>query len=231
MAEIDQPRPASAWTSTSSPCVSIGRGLSAAAGLEHRQQRVGPRPIRWTRPSGWPDPGAQTWGDSVISSGEIPLIRDTPVLRMGTGDSAVEAVSFGREAPGKACGVPGARRQGNSWTPPPSTGRMVNVGTSVRLPSRPGRQWAGPSSAVGPAMGRSRRSSPRSGKPATWRRAAARPQDWHWMGWRSPVNAGAPWPTPREAAARVQRNQVKLHRWATDDPRRRFDDLYNLVCD
>src|SRR5450756_2586290 len=77
MAEIDQPRPASAWTSTSSPCVSIGRGLSAAAGLEHRQQRVGPRPIRWTRPSGWPDPGAQTWGDSVISSGEIPLIRDT----------------------------------------------------------------------------------------------------------------------------------------------------------
>jgi RNA-directed DNA polymerase len=45
------------------------------------------------------------------------------------------------------------------------------------------------------------------------------------------VNAGAPWPTPREAAARVQRNQAKLHRWATDDPRRRFDDLYNLVCD
>ena len=51
------------------------------------------------------------------------------------------------------------------------------------------------------------------------------------MGWRSPVNVGAPWPTPREAAARVQRNQAKLHRWATDDPRRRFDDLYNLVCD
>jgi len=51
------------------------------------------------------------------------------------------------------------------------------------------------------------------------------------MGWRSPVNAGAPWPTLREAAARVQRNQAKLHRWATDDPRRRFDDLYNLVCD
>src|SRR5665647_103300 len=89
MAEIDQPRPASAWTSTSSPCVSIGRGLSAAAGLEHRQQRVGPRPIRWTRPSGWPAPGAQTWGDSVISSGEIPLIRDSPArlldTRNGTG--------------------------------------------------------------------------------------------------------------------------------------------------
>ncbi len=30
MAEIDQPRPASAWASTSSPCVSIGWGSSAA---------------------------------------------------------------------------------------------------------------------------------------------------------------------------------------------------------
>jgi RNA-directed DNA polymerase len=25
--------------------------------------------------------------------------------------------------------------------------------------------------------------------------------------------------------------QTKLHRWANDDPHRRFDDLYNLVCD
>ena len=25
--------------------------------------------------------------------------------------------------------------------------------------------------------------------------------------------------------------QTKLHRWADDDPHRRFDDLYNLVCD
>ena len=82
MAEIDQPRPASAWTSTSSPCVSIGRGLSAAAGLEHRQQRVGPRPICWTRPSERPDRGAQPWGVSVISSGEIPLIGDKLLERL-----------------------------------------------------------------------------------------------------------------------------------------------------
>ena len=31
--------------------------------------------------------------------------------------------------------------------------------------------------------------------------------------------------------ARVLRIQTKLHRWATDDPGRRFDDLFNLVAD
>jgi RNA-directed DNA polymerase len=45
------------------------------------------------------------------------------------------------------------------------------------------------------------------------------------------VNVGAPWPTPEQAEARVLGIQAKLHRWATDDPSRRFDDLYNLVSD
>jgi RNA-directed DNA polymerase len=49
------------------------------------------------------------------------------------------------------------------------------------------------------------------------------------------VNTGAPPPTPtcsiEEAEARVLGIQVKLHRWATDDPARRFDDLFNLVGD
>jgi RNA-directed DNA polymerase len=45
------------------------------------------------------------------------------------------------------------------------------------------------------------------------------------------VNVGAPWPTPEQAEARVLGIQAKLHRWATDDPNRRFDDLYNLVSD
>jgi SAM-dependent methyltransferase len=45
------------------------------------------------------------------------------------------------------------------------------------------------------------------------------------------VNTGAPWPTPTEAKARVLEIQTKLHRWATDDHCRRFDDLFNLVCD
>lgn len=34
-----------------------------------------------------------------------------------------------------------------------------------------------------------------------------------------------------EAERRVLEIQTKLHRWANDDPDRRFDDLYNLVCD
>src|SRR5436305_5727384 len=45
------------------------------------------------------------------------------------------------------------------------------------------------------------------------------------------VNTVAPWPTLDEAEARVLGIQTKLHRWATDDPDRRFDDLYNLVAD
>jgi RNA-directed DNA polymerase len=45
------------------------------------------------------------------------------------------------------------------------------------------------------------------------------------------VNIGAPWPTADEAEARVLGIQTRLHRWANDDPTRRFDDLFNLVCD
>lgn len=45
------------------------------------------------------------------------------------------------------------------------------------------------------------------------------------------MNTDAPWPTLDEAEARVLGIQAKLHRWATDGPDRRFDDLFNLVCD
>jgi len=34
-----------------------------------------------------------------------------------------------------------------------------------------------------------------------------------------------------EAERRVLEIQAKLHRWARDDPHRRFDDLFNLVAD
>jgi RNA-directed DNA polymerase len=53
-------------------------------------------------------------------------------------------------------------------------------------------------------------------------------------GWnvrRSPVNTDGPWPDLDEAWLRVLSIQAKLHRWATDEPDRRFDDLSNLVCD
>ena len=45
------------------------------------------------------------------------------------------------------------------------------------------------------------------------------------------MNTGAPWPDLPQAERRVLNIQTKLHRWATDDPHRRFLDLYNLVCD
>ena len=45
------------------------------------------------------------------------------------------------------------------------------------------------------------------------------------------MNTDALWPTLEEAKAKVLGIQAKLHRWATDSPDRRFDDLFNLVCD
>jgi RNA-directed DNA polymerase len=45
------------------------------------------------------------------------------------------------------------------------------------------------------------------------------------------VNTDASWPDLDEAESRVLKIQTKLHRWAVDDPSRRFDDLFNLVAD
>ena len=45
------------------------------------------------------------------------------------------------------------------------------------------------------------------------------------------MNSAAPWPGPEAARARVLGIQRKLHKWAEDDPERRFNDLHNLVCD
>ncbi len=45
------------------------------------------------------------------------------------------------------------------------------------------------------------------------------------------MNTDALWPTLDEAKAKVLGIQTKLHQWATDNGDRRFDDLFNLVCD
>ena len=48
----------------------------------------------------------------------------------------------------------------------------------------------------------------------------------------APVNAGAvQWPDVDSAFWTVRRMQIKLHRWASEDPARRFGDLFNLVYD
>lgn len=46
------------------------------------------------------------------------------------------------------------------------------------------------------------------------------------------VDAGAPEVVaPQGPRSRVSGMQAKLHRWAAADPGRRFDDLFNFVCD
>ncbi len=45
------------------------------------------------------------------------------------------------------------------------------------------------------------------------------------------MNTGASLPSLSAAWERVLGIQMKLHRWAGDDASRRFDDLFNLVCD
>ena len=45
------------------------------------------------------------------------------------------------------------------------------------------------------------------------------------------MNTDAPWPDLYEAEAWVLNIHAKLHQWAVDEPRRRFDDLFNLVAD
>ena len=48
----------------------------------------------------------------------------------------------------------------------------------------------------------------------------------------APVNTGTvAWPDDFTASVMVRRMQAKLPRWATEDPGRRFGDLFNLVYD
>src|ERR671919_2702932 len=68
-------------------------------------------------------------------------------------------------------------------------------------------------------------------KPRTWRRGTASSQLRDRNARRSWANTDAPWPDLTEAEARVLGILTKLHQWATDDPHRRFDDLFNLVAD
>jgi RNA-directed DNA polymerase len=44
-------------------------------------------------------------------------------------------------------------------------------------------------------------------------------------------NGDADAPGPSGPGTKVAEMQAKLHRWAVADPGRRFDDLFNFVCD
>src|SRR5690348_9752264 len=47
----------------------------------------------------------------------------------------------------------------------------------------------------------------------------------------APLDGGARDDVPQGSWSRVAGMQAKLHRWAAADPGRRFDDLFNFVCD
>src|SRR5450631_4287937 len=81
-------------------------------------------------------------------------------------------------------------------------------------------------------MGRRPRSSPGTREACTWRRGPASWQCGQGNARRPPVNTGEPELIGLYSAERrVLEIQAKLHRWAGDDPHRRFDDLFNLVAD
>ena len=134
------------------------------------------------------------------------------VLRGNRGDAA-------GVRPGASSSKRSSSEHGNRFVPV----RARTAGAAVRL---------GPPSTDRDGTGRSRRSSPRPGKPVTWPRAAARsagkgrqcPKD-------TEVNTSVVRLDGEEAESRVWRMQTKLHQWAAADLGRRFDDLHNLVFD
>ena len=87
---------------------------------------------------------------------------------------------------------------------------------------------------VGRRHGRGRRprSSPGTREACTWPRGPASQQQRSGKARRPPVNTGEPELSGLcSAERRVLEIQAKLHRWAGDDPHRRFDDLFNLAAD
>jgi hypothetical protein len=102
----------------------------------------------------------------------------------GPGSSYWEHRSFGWSllassgvgAVGKSCGVPTVKVAGEKLGTSSIDRSSVNVGTALGWPTPPGSQpggWGDTPSVCDPGVGRSSRSSQRSGKPTTWRRRAA----------------------------------------------------------
>ena len=175
-----------------------------------------------------------------LQSGGYGLGCDAYRTALGRSGTPAEEDAPRREATVKAHGVVVAMPLGQSWTPTPSIGCVVNAGTVRHRPPpvQPARVRAGalPAEGVGrgggPVVSRGRNDPPRRpGKPATGPRGPASRQRGCWKARRSPVNIDELAFELYRAERRVREIQTKLHRWARDDAHRRFDDLFNLVCD
>jgi hypothetical protein len=108
---------------------------------------------------------------------------------------------------------------------------QVNTGTIPDSPSlyRNPMVWrVGPLPTGRCGVGRRRRSTPRTGKADYMGKDGSKSSSGRTvMSGDAPVNIGALLSVPFTAGQRVLGMQMKLHRWATADSGRRFDDLHN----
>ena len=178
----------------------------------------------------WLNPRNPRTGSKPGGSGPGSSARPPVTMRLAT-PTAINLVALG----GREEGLRRTRGDavGAQLDAHPVKRFMVNMGTAITLPAanRAVRSRESSSSADGVVAGRSPRSSPRAGKAVHMAKGGSEFAGRLWNARRSPVNTDASWPTAELAKARVLRIQTKLHQWATDDPDRRFDDLYNLVYD
>jgi hypothetical protein len=68
----------------------------------------------------WWNPLKKVTGSNLVDVGRAAA-HAHHASKFGVSDSVAGVHFTGAEATGKVCGVPVARLQGNSWTPPPST--------------------------------------------------------------------------------------------------------------
>jgi hypothetical protein len=126
-------------------------GGAGEGGKQPRQRRDEPAPPDGPGPASKTErrtsagtsggtPESNSAGSKPGGSGPVSSARLAPTRE---GDSRVGYRSADLEATRKGCGVLVARLPGNSWTPIPSTGRVVNVGTARRPPSLPAGQAGG----------------------------------------------------------------------------------------
>lgn len=145
----------------------------------------------------WHSPASPSWSCRAISGSRS--------MRRNAAQLPAEERPYGWPGDAPASHVV-AMPQGHSQAPPSSSGTTVNTGTVPTSPRRllpAGPPGMGASTAGRLGTGRSRRSTPRPGKPAAWGRAAAvsrrdgccnagrRPAEWRSPGPLGPGTGGA----------------------------------------
>jgi len=164
-----QPDPGGAGSGGSSP-VEAGTGqYRQMAGVRRARQRGVTQVNQWSKPRN-PRTGSKPGGSGPGCSARSPL-----TMRRSSPEAAQSGRLGGREESLRRTRGDAAGAQLDA---DPVKRFMVNMGTAITLPaaSRATGRGESSSSADGVVVGRSPRSSPRTGKPSTWRRRAASSQ-------------------------------------------------------